>query len=567
MATPNQDQSFDQLEQEDQITAEQSKTGGNNYKLAFAGAATMVAEPLLALAHAGGVGVIVGLAIGGFTYWVCDEVEQARGKEISLPSASVPKRSKTPGQRTLLYRMLNGKSTRGEDGDPQSEQQTEEQARTTDKYILRLAPGYHPHINDILGHAILGVGQRGTGKSTLAARLIEQIGQHPVPAFIGDYKGDYVTLPEVLERCVIGGAPEWEGQRDCHLYWRVTKQNAMKAGALIMERGVQLVFECLTYETLDEACEIMIDIIKGMFTWSLKQPADQRIPALVLLDEAQQFLPQNQGDSRIDQGLSNQLFLMFEKLNSVGRTFGFTPAFFTQRIAQIRKEVIGGSELFFLMRQTLPQDLKGYEDLIGRDEHGKLRLDRRLVQKLGQGDGIVFTDGEFFVTHFDQRKSNHPSTTPELKDAIAFYGDRHEAPLTLHEMEPLATKSPQQQTAASERRQNTSDQQDQVYATIHKLLSLHEANKIDDRTLQLLLDAIPGSQTTSLADVDQQDEPQDEEEQAPVDMELERAINALREGATSINKLAAALDIKPYYAGPLLERAKKEIQKRQVING
>lgn len=55
------------------------------------------------------------------------------------------------------------------------------------------------------------------------------------------------------------------------------------------------------------------------------------------------------------------------------------------------------------------------------------------------------------------------------------------------------------------------------------------------------------------------------DEQIPVvDEELERAIEAFLTGATSINKLAAALDIKPYYAGPLLERVKTEVKRRQA---
>jgi hypothetical protein len=461
--TPNQDQTLNQPQQEQQAPDQSHKTGVSGQKLAIAGTMTMIAEPILALTHAGGIGVIVGLAIGGLTYWVCDEVEQASGKEISLPGApAASKRVKAPGQHSLLYRMLNGKSTRGEDDSEQQSQPEQASASSAARnYYLDLSPQFQPHVNEILGHCILGIGQRGTGKSNLAAKLIEQLGEHPIPMFVGDYKGDYTTLPEVLRRCVIAGAADWPGQKDCHIYWRITAQNAEHAGALIMERGVQLVFECLTYGSLDEACEIMTLVIKGMFDWSLKQPVDQRVPALVLLDEAQQFLPQNQGDSRINKELSNQLFLMFEKLNSVGRSFGFTPAFFTQRIAQIRKEVIGGSELFFLMRQTLPLDLKGYEELIGKDEGGKWLLDRRIAQKLGQGYGIVFKDGEFFVTHFEKRVSTHNNITPELEDAIAFYESRSGASLHLDEMEPLPSNPRLQGTKVSEQPRGTAVQQEQ----------------------------------------------------------------------------------------------------------
>jgi hypothetical protein len=50
------------------------------------------------------------------------------------------------------------------------------------------------------------------------------------------------------------------------------------------------------------------------------------------------------------------------------------------------------------------------------------------------------------------------------------------------------------------------------------------------------------------------------------DQELERAINAYLEGATSQVKMAAALDIKPYHAAPLLEKAKAEVKRREAAS-
>jgi hypothetical protein len=50
------------------------------------------------------------------------------------------------------------------------------------------------------------------------------------------------------------------------------------------------------------------------------------------------------------------------------------------------------------------------------------------------------------------------------------------------------------------------------------------------------------------------------------DQELERAINAYLDGATSQVKMAAALDIKPYHAAPLLEKAKAEIKRREAAS-
>lgn len=45
--------------------------------------------------------------------------------------------------------------------------------------------------------------------------------------------------------------------------------------------------------------------------------------------------------------------------------------------------------------------------------------------------------------------------------------------------------------------------------------------------------------------------------------EMERAINTYQEGATSQVKMAAALNMKPYQAVPLLEKATKEMKRRE----
>jgi hypothetical protein len=82
-------------------------------KFAYASAASLIAEPLLALAHTGGIGAIVGLGAGALTYAILDEIEKKSGRELSLPALPTrPERDQS--QPPLLYRLLNGKSARGE---------------------------------------------------------------------------------------------------------------------------------------------------------------------------------------------------------------------------------------------------------------------------------------------------------------------------------------------------------------------------------------------------------------------------------------------------------------------
>jgi hypothetical protein len=103
---------------------------------------------------------------------------------------------------------------------------------------LDLATNLRPPLNMVIGRAILCVGMRGSGKTNTAALILEQIGQFPIPMSIFDYEGDYLSLPTVLARCVIGGHPQWSDawQYEDH-YWQVTRENAMRVGYDVLNQG------------------------------------------------------------------------------------------------------------------------------------------------------------------------------------------------------------------------------------------------------------------------------------------------------------------------------------------
>jgi hypothetical protein len=103
-------------------------------KLVLAGSTILVAEPVLALLHTGGVGVIVGLVAGAVAYHAVEDIEEMTGKEMTLP---VQRKGTHEGRRaSALYRMLNGKSLREEDMPTD-----EEIAAHAQKYDLDLPKG------------------------------------------------------------------------------------------------------------------------------------------------------------------------------------------------------------------------------------------------------------------------------------------------------------------------------------------------------------------------------------------------------------------------------------------
>lgn len=346
---------------------------------------------------------------------IAETEEESIAQSVVIPTPNRPLIIDVPAQDLLQRSMPR----------PDIKQQRAvaviERPSTQSGPVLKLSHGCTPHIDDILGHAIFGVGMRGSGKSNLAALLIEEIGQHHIPMLICDPEEEYVTLPSVLQKqCVIGGPSTWgEKWQYRDLYWEVTPENAEEVGYLILDEGWQVVLQIGAYETRELAASIMVSVIKGMFAWADDHDPRKRVPCLIFLDEAQYFLPQNESVSPIAKEEANSLLKTFMDVNARGRKRGLTPAIFTQRIAQVRKEVIAGSEIYFLGRQTMDNDVNRYIDIVGKG-----KLDPSLVQTLPQGDFAVFEGGEVFITHMNERKSEHRSNTPKHAQAIERYANR-----------------------------------------------------------------------------------------------------------------------------------------------
>lgn len=180
---------------------------GQGQKLAAAGAAMIIAEPALALAHTGGAGVLVGLAAGAIAYLAADEIHQAKAGANEQEKSVAPKEKKpgAPGKASLAYRLFNGKSVRS-DGSGESNEDEEHdpvfslehqvadlpcerltmeqiiaqlQRTYPNQYVLYLGrsvllDGHPARSVNILKQHIKLIGASQKGKSSMAACLLTQ---------------------------------------------------------------------------------------------------------------------------------------------------------------------------------------------------------------------------------------------------------------------------------------------------------------------------------------------------------------------------------------------------------
>ena len=396
------------------------------------------------LAHLGPTGLVV----GGIAAYVAAKhghelVEQMR-EALPSPAPGVsrqPAKAHTPrrngGGRSLLDRALGRfpeeeKYPAHEEAEqdaawpPDEEDErlvtSEEHGRRRPapnaREMIDLAQGVHIHTHDLAGKAIFVCGIRRHGKTTLGARIAEQLGKHYLPLFIPDLEGDYLSLADVLPRAVIAGHSRADGHYLAYAFAALdSSQAAYQLGYHILEVGYQVMLDLASYPVLDQAIAMQINIIRGLFHWANTHP-ESRVPCHVFLDEAQRYLPQTLSDSVIlDRTVLATLLKCYMDIIAIGGKRGIAPVILTERFAQVNKKIMAQSEVFFLLRQTNDGDLDRCMEYVNSQTATKEQISR-----FQPGQGVyIASDGSQVVTQFKRRESSDKrSATPQADAAYRY---------------------------------------------------------------------------------------------------------------------------------------------------
>jgi hypothetical protein len=379
------------------------------------------------LAHLGPTGLVVG-AIAAYVAarHGPEFVEQARKM---LPSPDLDTHAERPeqslqrsGSRSFIDRAL-GRFPKGylaqeetEGLPPQPEDQEEVQepppssstgigamvirAKRPEREVL-LAPDLGLDIDDVIEAGVFVAGMKGSGKSSLAARLMEQLGRFPLPQIVYCLKGDFTSL---VESHFTNGLV-------------MTRQQLYDART-ILSCCLQVVVDLRSWGTMEERAHVIASLNQALLQYAMALPEQLRVPWFVHLDEAQQFVSQ-QKPVGIEIPTWKWVTQSVTHLGILGRTYGAVPCLYTQRIADIHKDVISQQELRVFMKAALDNDLKRYEEYISAKT-----ARRENIQAFRAGDAVVILpNGHQVITHFLQRESKHGSPTPHLTQALRL---RHE---------------------------------------------------------------------------------------------------------------------------------------------
>ncbi len=288
--------------------------------------------------------------------------------------------------------------------------------------VVRLADNLVIPAADLATKAIFIAGIRRSGKTTLGVRIAEQMSQHNLPLFVPDLEGDWLSAAATTfkQGRIFAHPSAVSRYADVKDFEPVTVDSADVAGFNILYEGAQAVLDMASYPTIDEACQVAVNIIRGLFTWT-EQYEDERVPCQVYLDEAQRFLPQNLDDSIIEDRVVRQALLkVYMDIIAVGGKRGLNPVILTQRFSQVNKKIMAQSEVFFLLRQTMDNDLKRCMEYVNA---GTATPEE--ISCFSQGEGVyIAATGEQLVTQFAQRESSGKRGATPTIDAAERYVQR-----------------------------------------------------------------------------------------------------------------------------------------------
>jgi hypothetical protein len=267
--------------------------------------------------------------------------------------------------------------------------------------LITLSPKLQLDVNDIIGQQIAAFGMPGFGKTNAAVLTCEQIGAYYVPMAVFDKEGDWLSMAGVLPRGMIA-----------------TKHNC-PSGRDILNNGLQVIYDLSTWDSLASAAEMIVNVTNELMAWASARPSHERIPCLIVLDEAHTWLPEKRGVA-LPKETYGKLFDTFQLVGSTGRKRGLTPFYMCPKISELNKGVLYPGLMYFF-RATLHTDVARYLDYIHSNMYTPTGL-REVIASLPKGKAIVkLPSGGNTSVKFDKRASEHTSHTPTVQAALNRY--------------------------------------------------------------------------------------------------------------------------------------------------
>lgn len=271
---------------------------------------------------------------------------------------------------------------------------------------LRLAPGLSLPL-DVVTRATCITGQRGTGKTSSAAVLVEEAAAAGAPSVVIDPTDAWWGLRSSadgkgpgLPHIVFGGE---------HGHLPLREESGAVMARLVVEQRLSAVFS-LKHMRKGAQLRFVTELLEELYHLN-------REALLVVIDEAHRFAPQQ----ALEKGGYVQRCLGAAiDIATLGRVNGLGIALVTQRLARLHKDVTEACEIMVIHRLLGPNDRKAIEawlrDAGQEDEAAELG---RKLPKLKRGEALVYAPDLDVLGQFTIRpkRTFDSSGTPEVGSA------------------------------------------------------------------------------------------------------------------------------------------------------
>lgn len=246
-----------------------------------------------------------------------------------------------------------------------------------------------PVIEILTGRGFI-TGKSGSGKSNSASVIAEELLENNYNLLIVDPEGEYYGLKEKYEILHVGNDELCDVQ--------VTPAHAEQLAEIALERNMPIILDVSDYLDADEASELIANVVRELF----QKEKDVRKPFLLMIEEMQEYLPQQGGNSELSE--------LLERVAKRGRKRGLGMLGMSQRPSSVDKDFITQCDWMVWHRLTWKNDIGVVRNVLGAEKAD-------VVEDLDTGEGFLMTDWDESVdrVQFKRKRTHDAGATPGLE--------------------------------------------------------------------------------------------------------------------------------------------------------